>query len=624
MRHESAAEPNAYGCLVNSKELSKTQVEFLDPLSPIYARSRRQRSRPPKHIEHNGNAFNLVGVNSCRELVLRDQRSLHLDVRIECFAERLVVFDGVTWQVDQLEAIPYPLDFVKPPRLMLRLKKWTCSDEVRTEVDEPDNLRVIFPSSKGEHTLGPIKHGIVRMIPTASRRRVVKPMETGKRFEARLRSLELYRPFEIEVLKNDQLIARSVSSGNGGIRFPVEPHEIAPSYVRVNCADFGGCFDIDSFLYYEDKLRCRATSVKATKATWLTSDRAPMFGTLSPGQVPILTNGLAHLKVFEKFIRDSTPRDSFQRIPRSLTVLNLSMCDRGDAKVVMDALIDFRRHNPNARMSIMVAKLGPMAYLDIPEYQRYVKLLEENNIHVDMFTGVDGPTRQVVHAKAIVIDDRTLFSTGAIVDTKPIDKADFSIELPSTASKAFQAYMQDAVLGGASDEHRAKLAARLASLGVLINDPIASLTYISRAQHTLLRGARHDLLVSVSELVDPKITKLLVRRAANGVAVTIQVREIDDVSSKILTQAIRRYGKRISVEDVSCWEPKPHYNAIIADGNLAYLGTSYFWPTQRNMIHQGRSLENGVLLEGDAARALRGHLDELRNRVYKQRDSGCS
>ncbi|KAM0367574.1 hypothetical protein ACHAPK_007472 [Fusarium culmorum] len=436
---------------------------------------------------------------------------------------------------------------------MLRLKKWTCSDEVRTEVDEPDNLRVIFPSSKGEHTLGPIKHGIVRMIPTASRRRVVKPMETGKRFEARLRSRELYRPFEIEVLKNDQLIARSVSSGNSGIRFPVEPHEVAPSYVRVNCADFGGCFDIDSFLYYEDKLRCRATSVKATKATWLTSDRAPMFGTLSPGHVPILTNGLAHLKVFEKFIRDSTPRDSFQRIPRSLTVLNLSMCDRGDAKVVMDALIDFRRHNPNARMSIMVAKLGPMAYLDIPEYQRYVKLLEENNIHVDMFTGVDGPTRQVVHAKAIVIDDRTLFSTGAIVDTKPIDKADFSIELPSTASKAFQAYMQDAVLGGASDEHRAKLAARLASLGVLINDPIASLTYISRAQHTLLRGARHDLLVSVSELVDPKITKLLVRRAANGVAVTIQVREIDDVSSKILTQAIRRYGKRISVEDTETW-----------------------------------------------------------------------
>lgn len=624
MRHESAAKPNISGCLVKSKELSMIQIEFLDPLSPIYARSRCQRSRPPKPIEHNGNFFNLVGVNSCRELVLRDQRALHLDVRIECFPDRFVMFEGVEWQVDQLEAIPHLLDFTKPPRLLLHLKRRTYTGEVRVQVDEPDNLRVTFPSSKGEHTLGPIKHGIVRMFSMASRRRVLAPMEPGKRFEARLRGRELYGPFQIDVKNNGQLIARSVSNGDCGIRFPVEPHDIAPSYVRVNCVDFGGCFDIDSFLYYEDKLRCRATSVKAIGATRVTSDRVPVFGTLSPGQVPLLTNGLAHLKVFENFIRDNMHRNHDQKRSRQLTILNLSMCDQGDAKVVMDALIDFRKHNTDARMSIVVSKLGPTAYLETPKYQRYIKVLEENNIHVDMFTSVEGPTRQVVHAKAIVIDDRTLFSTGAIVDTKPIDKADFSIELPSTASKAFQAYMQDAVLGGASDEHRAKLAARLASLGVLINDPIASLTYISCAQHTLLRGARHDLLVSVSELVDPKITKLLVRRAANGVAVTIQVREIDDVSSKILTQAIQRYGKRISVEDVSCWEPRPHYNAIIADGNLAYLGTSYFWPTQRNMIHQGRSLENGVLLEGDAARALRGHLDELRNWVYEQRNSGSS
>jgi hypothetical protein len=462
------------------------------------------------------------------------------------------------------------------------------------------------------------------MIPTASRRRVLKPLEPGQRFEARLRGRELYGPFQIEVKQNGHLIAKNVSDGDCLARFVVEPHEVAPSYVRVKCPDFDGCFDIDSFLYFEDKLRCRATSVKAIKATRFTSDRAPMFSTLSPGQVPLLTNGLDHLKVFETFIRENMHRPSNTKTTRELTILNLSMCDQGDAKIVMDALIDFRNHNPDARMSIVVSKLGPTVYLDTPEYQDYIKLLDENNIHVDMFTGVEGPTRQVVHAKAIIIDDQTLFSTGAIVDTKPIDKADFSIELPPAAAKAFRTYMQDAILDGVSDEYRAQLAARLASLGVIINDPIASLTYISCAQHTLLRGARRDLLVSVSELVDPKITKLLVRRAANGVTIAIQVREIDDVSSKILVQAMRRYGKRISVEDVSCWEPRPHYNAIIADASLAYLGTSYFWPTQRNMIHQGRSLENGVLLEGDAVRALRGHLDELRDRVYSQGGAGRS
>ncbi|KAJ9414347.1 hypothetical protein QL093DRAFT_2569198 [Fusarium oxysporum] len=607
--------PSNNRCLYNDSPLSKWQLDSLDPLSPVYARSRRERARAPTPIEHNGHIYDLVGVNSRQQLILRDQCALHLDICIECFAGRAAIWDGVPWQVDYLEAIPDPLNFTKPPRRVLHLKRWTEKGQIKKVIDEPDNLRAIFPGSKGKHMLGPIKHGIVRMIPTASRQRIHKPLLPGITFEARLRGRELYGPFQIEAKKDGQLVAKHVLDGFCLIKFTIEPHQIAPSYVRVNCPDFGGCFDIDAFLYCEDKLRCRATSVKAIRAMRLpTSDRDPMFGTLSRGPVPLLTNGLDHLVVFEKFIRDCTIPSPKTPQQRRLTILNLSMCDQGDAKIVVDALIDFREQKPDAIMSVVVSKLGPTIYQDTPACREYVKLLERNRIHIDMFTGVDGPTRQVVHAKAIVIDDRTLFSTGAIVDTKPIDKADFSIELPPTAAKAFQVYMQEAILGGVSNERRAHLGSQLASLGVIINDPIASLTYISRAQHTLLRGARRDLLVSVSELVDPKITKLLVRRAANGVTVTIQVREIDAVSSRILTQATRRYGKRLSVEDVSWWEPRPHYNAIIADDSLAYLGTSYFWPTQRNMIHQGRSLENGVLLEGEAVKVLREQLDDLRGR----------
>ncbi|KAJ4256080.1 hypothetical protein NW762_009156 [Fusarium torreyae] len=617
MRHNSTILKKDGRYPSQNDPLSKWHLDSLDPLSPVYARSRCERARAPAPIPHDGNAYDLVGVRSYDELVLRDQCALHLDIRIECFPGRVAIIDGVTWQVDSLEAILDPLDFTKPARRVLHLKRGTSTGQISKTLDEPDNLRAIFPSSKGEHRLGPIKHGIVRMIPTASRRRVLKPLVPGQEFEARLRGRELYGPFRIEVRKDRHLVAKHVSDGVCLVKFPVDPHEIAPSYIRVNCPDFGGCFDIDAFLYCEDKLRCRATSVKAIKAMRLpSSDRVPMFGTLSRGPVPLLTNGLDHLVVFERFIRESISHRLGTGQQRRLTVLNLSMCDQGDAKIVVDALVDFRKQNPDAEMSAVISKLGPTAYQEAPGFEEYLKLLEDNRIHIDMFTGIDGPTRQVVHAKAIVIDDRTLFSTGAIVDTKPIDKADFSIELPPAASKAFGIYMQEAILGGVSNERRAQLASRLASLGVIINDPIASLTYISRAQHTLLRGARRDLLISVSELVDPKITKLLVRRAANGVTVTIQVREIDAVSTRVLTQAMRRYGKRLSVENVSCWEPRPHYNAIIADGNLAYLGTSYFWPTQCNMIHQGRSLENGVLLEGDAVRTLREHLDALRDRAY--------
>ncbi|KAF4966910.1 hypothetical protein FSARC_5474 [Fusarium sarcochroum] len=617
MRYNGKTTQEDGTCPYQSNSLSKWQLDSLDPLSPKYARSRCERARAPAPILHDGHVYDLVGVKSHHELVLRDQCALHLDIRIECFPGRIAILDGSTWQVDFLEAIPDPLDFTKPPRRVLHLKRWTSTGQISTAIDEPDNLRVVFPSSKGKHRLGPIKHGIVRMIPMASRQKVLKPLTPGQEFEARLRGRELYGPFRIEVRKDKQLIAKHVLHGVCLLKFPVDPHEIAPSYMRVNCPDFGGCFDIDAFLCCEDKLRCRATSVKAIKAMRLpSSDRVPMFGTLPRGQVPLLTNGLDHLVVFERFIRDCMNPCLGKCQPRRLTVLNLSMCDQGDAKIVVDALVDFRKRNPDAKMSAVISKLGPTAYLESPGFNEYLKVLEDNRIHIDMFTGIEGPTRQVVHAKAIVIDDRTLFSTGAIVDTKPIDKADFSIELPPAAAKAFDLYMQEAILGGVSNERRAHLASRLASLGVIINDPVASLTYISRAQHTLLRGARRDLLVSVSELVDPKIAKLLVRRAANGVTVTIQVREIDAVSTRVLTQAMRRYGKRLSVENVSCWEPRPHYNAIIADGNLAYLGTSYFWPTQCNMIHQGRSLENGVLLEGDAVKILREHLDKLRDRAY--------
>ncbi|KAF5597660.1 long-chain-fatty-acid ligase [Fusarium pseudocircinatum] len=351
-----------------------------------------------------------------------------MDIRIECFPGRAAVLDGVQWQVDYLEAIPDPLGLIKPPRLILHLMRWTIRGQVHHSINEPDNLRVIFPSSRGEHTLGPIKHGIVRMRPLASRQRVHEPL-------ARLHGRERYGPFQIEVQKDEQLVAQHVLDGFCLVRFAVAPNEIASSYVRVNCPDFGGCFDIDAFPYCEDKLRCRATSVKAFKAIRLpASDRDPMFGTLPRGPVPLLTNGLVHLVVFEKFIRECTVPSSKPPQQRRLTILNLSMCDQGDAKIVVDALEDFRKHNPDAIMSIVVSKLGPTAYQDTPACREYVKLLERNRVHIDMFTGVDGPTRQVVHAKAIVIDDRTLFSTGAIVDTRPIDKADFSIELPPTAA----------------------------------------------------------------------------------------------------------------------------------------------------------------------------------------------
>ncbi|KAF5564264.1 hypothetical protein FNAPI_2257 [Fusarium napiforme] len=211
--------------------LSKWQLDYLDPLSPDYVSSRSERARPPKPIEHNGHVYDLVSVKAHHQIVLRDQCALHMDVRIECFPGRAAVLDGVQWQVDYLETIPDPLDFAVPPRLILHLRRWTTKGQIHQSINEPDNLRVIFPGSRGEHTLGPIKHGIVRMLPLASRRRVHKPLTPGMTFEARLRGRELYGPFQIEAQKDGQLVARHVLDGSRVVKFTVEPHEIEPSYV---------------------------------------------------------------------------------------------------------------------------------------------------------------------------------------------------------------------------------------------------------------------------------------------------------------------------------------------------------------------------------------------------------
>ncbi|KAH8680328.1 hypothetical protein BGZ61DRAFT_282258, partial [Ilyonectria robusta] len=341
----------------------------------------------------------------------------------------------------------------------------------------------------------------------------------------------------------------------------------------------------------------------------------PLFGSLPAGEMPLLTNGAGHLAVFEDFIRDHAQPDAARGKPRRLTLLNLSMSNQGDARGVLSALVDFRRQNPDAEMAIVVSKLGPTDFQETPAFRNYIQILDDNHIQVDTFTGADGPTRQVMHAKGIVIDDRVLFSTGAVMDTWPINKADFSIELPPTAAISFRRYTDEAIRGDASPERRAELAAELASHGVVINDPVAGLTYISRVQDALIRGAARELMVSLSELVDPVMTEMLLDRVASGVDVTIQVRELDPVSIRLLTDALARYPN-LHLEDSSWWEPRPHWNAIIADGSTAYLGTSYLWPTQRNMLHQGRSLENGVLLNGDAAVSVRKQIDELRTRAH--------
>jgi hypothetical protein len=186
------------------------------------------------------------------------------------------------------------------------------------------------------------------------------------------------------------------------------------------------------------------------------------------------------------------------------------------------------------------------------------------------------------------------------------------VPLPPDAARAFNAYLNEAVLGDADVARRQALAAAAAREGVLINDPEARLPYIARAQDGLIRGAERELTVSMSELRNPETTRTIIERAEAGVNVQIQFREMDPESRRLLAEAQQRLPN-LRVEDTSAWQPRPHYNAIIADGQQAYVGSAYLWQNQQDMLQHGRSFENGVLLQGDAVQRLQAQMEALRS-----------
>jgi len=540
-------------------------------------------------------------------VLLRDPRAVQRDVRPEHLIDAEVRYGGARWVVTGLD--------LAGPTVRLTAgngQEITLTGEVAAHIE--------FPGDDGEHfTLGPERHGIVRMPSSADATAIAVPLEPGQRFEARLRDRELQGPYEIIVNDDGSLSATGTDRDGNPETIAIRPEDVAPRYAPVYSSDFDAPFDVDSFRAREDQVRGQATHVGEDPDGPVIQD--PLLGSLPPGYVPQMTSGADHIAVFEQFVRDHTQPDASVEVttdsdgrPRSVTVFNIDVNTEGSARTVIDALVEFRRQNPDAEITIVATKLGDPSFHASPEFREYLDLLADHRINVDAFTGPDGPTRQVIHAKGIVVDGHVLLSTAAVIDPNK-NKADFSLELPPEAADAFRRYTDEAIHGDATPDRRQELARELAQHGVVINDPVAGLPYISRAHDALIRGATSDLLISLSELVDPDITRRLIERADSGVNVVIQVRELDPESQRLLQDAIAR-GANLHYEDANTWQPRPHYNVIVADHSAAYVGTSYLWPTQRNMVHHGRSFESGVLLSGGAAASVHTQIAALHAQVH--------
>ena len=167
--------------------------------------------------------------------------------------------------------------------------------------------------------------------------------------------------------------------------------------------------------------------------------------------MPRLASGSEHLTIIEQFILEhaSPPRTS-QATKSRLRCLTLAQYfgeQRRRAHGVLGTLTTFRQQNPAAEICLVASKLGLAQYQRSSKFAKYLAILAEHQIEVDNFAGSAASTRQVMHGKAVVADDKMLFSTGAVMDTQPILKANFSIELPIQAASLFRRYVDEAMLG---------------------------------------------------------------------------------------------------------------------------------------------------------------------------------
>lgn len=581
-----------------------------DPMLPFHARPRQERMDPPEAFVHQGQRYDVMGVTQSGEVQLQREGQITRNIPSDAMFVRQpdgslqgreVTYNNQTWRFQSLEAPGW-----QPGATDRGFRLVDPNDPTRQTFVPAERANEITMRFAGntEFRLGDVRHGVIRLHPTDPGDTIGVQLQPGMSFEARLRGRELEGAYRIDVGDNGQLTATGRARNGSEVTQTIQPSDIAPRYVNVRSPDFNDIFQADAFAHREATLRSRALQTDPTGLPL----RDPAYGNLGGNPQPELNRGVESLQAQSDFIARNAGNVPPGQTP-SMTVFNIAFSNEGEAERVLKEMERFRQqHGESAQIRIVAYEPSFQSFSQSPNFERLQQTIRDNNIQVEYFGG--NTSREVIHAKGVIVNDQVLFTTGAVIDGSQ-HKADISVQLSPEAARTFRTYMDEAVIGDAGNARRQELAAQLASQGVLINDPEARLPYIARAQDGLIRGAERELTVSVSELRNPETTLAIIERARAGVEVNLQYREIDPRSKNLLDQATQQYPN-LHAENVSAWEPRPHFNTIIADGQQAYVGTAYLWPNQQQMIHHGRSFENGVLLEGEPVRSLLEQMESLR------------
>jgi hypothetical protein len=562
-------------------------TEPTDPLVRWHARPRAERMRAPEPLTWKGQRYDVAGMTRDGKVRLEraDVRSRNLQREELYNGTRKVSYQG---QEYTLKGTDSSTDWGGSAKHFVLEGN---GQQVKVPLDRAEDITFRFNKGGGEYSLGAMRHGVIKLNPTAAADVVEVPAHSLGRFQARLKGRELEGVYELSPGAGGKLQATGVDRQGVQRTFEVTPDQVAGRYVDVDSPDFGTSFKVDAFAKAEAD--ARSTSVR-TGGPLPVSD--PALGSLPSTVRSHMDAGRTSLRRMEELLRDPT-------VKGDVDVFNIAFNDGGEARAITDALLDYRKRNPDARMRIVAYE---PSWGSFPNHQELSRKLADARIDVQF--PPRQTTRQVIHAKGIAAGDRVLFSTAAVID-KTTKKLDVSTPLPPEAARTFKRYL-DVAMNEGTPQARQQLLAELAQQGVLVNDPIARVPYTARAMDALISGATKSLRFTGSELRDVNTTRKLIDLAARKVDVHIQFREMDAVSRQLLGDAQKLYPN-LRVEDVNDWAPYPHFNLVAADGQQAYVGTAYLWSNQLNMVQHGISYENGVLMGPEATKDLLRQLEDL-------------
>lgn len=191
-----------------------------------------------------------------------------------------------------------------------------------------------------------------------------------------------------------------------------------------------------------------------------------------------------------------------------------------------------------------------------------------------------------LHSKALVGDSRALVATGYPHSDEPYNNVDFGVAFDGPATQALKQVMQ---ANRSGDKARVQLAAAEAlRQGVLFNDRSQGVRVLTNQLESMIDSAQREILIGTKDLSDDILFGRLYQTRQRGVKIRVVTgRESPFAGNRGL--------------DITR-SPYLHGNAMVVDGELAYVGSAFFHsrPMAR-FSDRVMSNETGVLIRDRSA-----------------------